>query len=99
MIGIVAKLPVQDGKGVEFEAAAKEMIAAVKANEAGKALIYSLYRSQENPNVYVFIEQYANADALAAHGTTDHMKAFGGKIGGLLGGRPEIERLDLVASL
>ncbi len=99
MLGVVAKIPVQDGKGAEFEAAAKEMIAAVKANEAGKALIYSLFRSQENPNVYVFIEQYANADALAAHGTTDHMKAFGGKIGALLAGRPEIERLDLVASL
>lgn len=99
MIGVVAKLKVQDGKGAEFEAAAKEMIGAVKRNESGKTLVYSLHRSQDDPTTYVFYELYTDADALAAHGTTDHMKAFGGKIGAVLAGRPEIERLDHVASL
>lgn len=99
MVGVVAKLRVQDGKGADFEAAAKDMIAAVKANEAGKTLVYSLHKSQADPNLYVFYELYAAPEALAAHGTTDHMKAFGGKIGGLLAGAPEIERLDVVASL
>ena len=40
-----------------------------------------------------------DADAMAAHRETPHMAAFGGKIGGMLAGRPEITRLDHVASL
>ena len=39
------------------------------------------------------------SDALADHGKTPHMGAFGGKIAGLLAGRPEITRLDPVASI
>lgn len=99
MIAVVAKLKVQDGKGDEFAEAAKEMVTAVAQAEAGRTLMYSLHRSQEDPNLFVFYEQYADADALAAHGTTDHMRAFGGKIRGLLDGRPQIERLDPVAAL
>jgi quinol monooxygenase YgiN len=36
---------------------------------------------------------------MASHGKTPHMAAFGGKIGGMLAGRPEITRLNLVASV
>lgn len=99
MIAVVATLKVQDGKGDEFAAAASEMVAAVRQHEAGKTLAYTLHRSQGDPNTFIFYEQYADADALAAHGTTDHMKAFGGKIRGLLDGRPEIQRLDIVAAV
>jgi quinol monooxygenase YgiN len=41
---------------------------------------------------------YADADAMGEHGKTPHMAAFGGKIGGMLAGRPEVTRLDIVAS-
>lgn len=99
MIALVAKLKVQDGKGPEFETAAKEMVAAVAGAEAGRTLMYTLQRAQDDPNTYVFYEQYADADALAAHGTTEHMKAFGGKIRGLLDGRPQIERYETITSL
>lgn len=99
MIAIIAKLKVQDGKGDEFAEAAKEMVAAVRANEAGKALAYTLHRSQTDPNTFVFYETYADAEALDAHGKTAHMAAFGGKLRGLLNGRPEIERFDPVAAL
>lgn len=99
MIAVVAKLKVQDGKGDEFEAAAREMVAAVQREEAGRTLMYTLHRVQDDANTFIFYEQYADADALAAHGTTDHMRAFGGKIRGLLDGRPEVQRLDPVAAL
>ena len=99
MIAIVAKLKVQEGKGEEFEAAARQMVAAVAREEAGRTLMYTLHRAQGDPSTYVFYEQYADADALAAHGKTEHMAAFGGAIRGLLAGRPEIERLDPVTSL
>jgi quinol monooxygenase YgiN len=99
MIAVVATLKVQDGKAEEFAAAAREMVAAVARAEAGRTLMYTLCRSQSDPNTFVFMEQYADADALAAHGTTEHMAAFGGTIRGLLAGRPEIVRLDPVVAL
>ena len=99
MFAIVAKLTVQDGKGDEFAAAAKEMVAAVSRAEAGRTLTYSLHRAVDDPNVFVFYEQYADDDALAAHRGTEHMAAFGGKIRELLAGRPDITRYELVTTL
>ena len=97
MIAVLAKLTVQDGKEEEFKAAGAEMVAAVKANEAGRTLQYTLTQSQKASTEFWFVEAYADADALGEHGKTAHMAAFGGKIGGLLAGRPEITRLDVVA--
>jgi quinol monooxygenase YgiN len=98
MLAIVAKLTVQEGKEEEFKAAGAEMVAAVKANEAGRTLQYTLTQSQKTPTEFYFLEMYADADAMGEHGKTAHMAAFGGKIGGMLAGRPEITRLDIVAS-
>ena len=99
MLNIIAKLTVQEGKEEEFKAAAAEMVAAVKANEAGRTLRYTLGQDQKVPTEFFFIECYADADAVADHGKTPHMAAFGAKIAGLLAGRPEIKRLDEVATL
>lgn len=96
---IIAKLTVQEGKEDDFKAAGAEMVAAVKSNEAGRTLMYTLGQDQKTPTVFYFMEQYADDDALGAHGKTPHMAAFGGKIGGILAGRPEIIRLDPVATL
>jgi len=98
VITATAKLRVNEGKAEEFVAAAKKMIAAVKANEAGKTLAYDLYRSKADPNMFMFIESYADDEALAAHGQTPHMAEFGGALrgGALTAGRPEIERFEPV---
>lgn len=87
---IIATLKINEGSEAEFEAAATEMMAAVAANEPG-CLLYELSRS-DDPQTYFFMERYVDDDAVAAHGSTDHMKAFGARIGGCLAGRPEIVR-------
>ena len=99
MIAIIAKLTVQEGKEDEFKVAGAEMVAAVKANEAGRTLQYTLAQSTKAPAEFYFIEAYADADALSDHGKTPHMAAFGGKIGGMLAGRPEITKLEPVATI
>ena len=99
MISVIAKLTVQEGKEEEFKAAGGEMVAGVKANEAGRTLMYTLGQDKKTPNIFYFIEAYADDAAVADHGKTPHMAAFGGKIGGLLAGRAEITRLDVVASI
>ena len=99
MLSVIAKLTVQPGKEEDFKAAGAEMVASVKEHEAGRTLMYTLTQSQSTPTEFWFIERYADADAAAAHGKTAHMAAFGGKIGGLLAGRPEIIRLEEVATV
>jgi quinol monooxygenase YgiN len=95
-ITVIAKLKVQPGKEAEFEAAAKQMVATVKESEPG-TLSYVLHKNPKDATEFVYYEVYQDQAALDAHGKTDHMKAFGGKIGALLAGRPEISRLEEVA--
>ncbi|WP_034827123.1 putative quinol monooxygenase [Hyphomonas pacifica] len=95
MIGVVAKLNIQDGKQDEFEQVAKDLMAKVKANEPG-CLTYQLYKSKKNANGYIFMEQYANKEALEAHGKTDYFRAAGAKMGGCLAGAPDVQYYDIV---
>ena len=95
-ISLIAKLKVQPGKDAEFEAAAKQMIATVKESEPG-TLSYVLHKNTKDATEFIYYEVYQDQAALDAHGKTDHMKAFGGKIGALLAGRPEISILQEIA--
>ena len=95
MIGIVATLKVQDGKGAEFEAAFKELAAAVRKNEPGN-LLYQLTKSRTEPNTYKVMELYKDQEALTAHGASEHFREIGRKMGPAMAGRPEVEYLDTV---
>ena len=95
-ITVIAKLKVQPGKDADFEAAAKQMIATVKESEPG-TLTYILHKNTKDPTEFVYYEVYQDQASFDSHGKTDHMKAFGGKIGSLLAGRPEIAILTEVA--
>ena len=91
MPGIIARLTINDGSQEEFVEAMGVMHQAVKENEPG-CLYYDLFRSDE-PTVFVILERYADDEAFAKHGKTDHMRAFGKKVTGLLAGPPAIEIL------
>lgn len=95
MIGVIATLRVQDGKGAELERAFGELTAQVRANEPGN-LAYQLCRSRTEPNTYKVLELYRDEDALKTHGASEHFKAAGPALGAVLAGRPEIEYLDAV---
>ncbi len=99
MITIVAKLQANPGKEDELKAVLTEMVDNVKANEAGAVTSYSLHVSDTDPTLFMFYEQYSSAEALGAHGKTDHMRAMGAKLGGLLAGRPVIERYTQLAGV
>jgi len=91
MIGIVATLKIKPGMEQPFEAVAKELVAKVNANEPGCRL-YALHHG-EQPNIYVFMERYADQAAVDAHRATDHYKALGRKMGEYPDGRAEVLRL------
>lgn len=93
MKAIIAKMNVQPGKEAEFEKVALDLAAQVAANEPGNEL-YRLCKTSDGQ--YMFIELYADDAALAAHGSTDHMKAAGPGFAGVLAGRPELTVLDVL---
>ena len=99
MITMLAKLQALPGKEGEVEAAFKTMVAAVKANEIGPVVAYSLHRLDTDPATFLFYEQYADDAALAAHGKSEHMAALNAALRGNLAGRPVIERYTKIAGI
>ncbi len=95
MIGVVATLRIQDGKGDEFEGVFGELTAKVRFNEPGN-LLYQLTKSRTEDNTYKVLEIYKDQDALTTHGQSDYFKDLGRKMGACLAGRPDIEYLDAV---
>ncbi len=98
MLTIVAKLQAAPGKEGELRAVLAEMVGKVKENEPG-VVAYSLHTADNDPTLFMFYEQYASTEAFDAHGKTDHMRNMGGKLAGLLGGRPVIERYSQIAGV
>ena len=49
----------------------------------------------DDPNLVRFFERYEDEAALDAHTQTEHFRAFGAKLPGLLAGRPEITRFEV----
>lgn len=95
MIGIFVHLSVQDGKQAEFEKVATELMSKVKANEPG-CLTYQLYKKKGSETDYYFMEQYANQEALDAHGKTEYFQAAQPGLGACLAGRPTLTVMDAV---
>lgn len=96
MISLVVRIPLKAGKAAEFTEAF-EVIAKGVATEEGNFL-YSLSFADQEPDVAVIMERYTDQDALTAHSQSDHYKAFGGSIGGLVAGAPDIKVMKEVAA-
>jgi quinol monooxygenase YgiN len=94
-VGIVATIKIQAGKNAEFEAVAKEMMAAVRANEPGNK-VYQFCKSKSDPTTYVVMELYADQAAMESHGKSDHFRSIGPKMGPFMAGRPDVAYYDAV---
>jgi quinol monooxygenase YgiN len=94
-ITVIAKLKTKAGTEKQFEEAARKMIETVRSAEPG-TLQYVLHRGAKDPTQFVYYEVYQDQAAFDLHGKTDHMKAFGGAIGALLDGRPQVDVLQEV---
>lgn len=93
MLALIAKFNVVEGKEEEFEKHVLALAWQVRANEPGNEL-YTLCQDAEGN--YLMLELYKDAEALAEHGKTEHFKAAGAGFAGLLAGRPEIQRLEVI---
>lgn len=98
MITVLAKLTAQPGKEAEMQAALQAMVAEVDAKEPG-VLKYTMHTVEAEPTVFWMIEEYADDDAFAAHGTTDHMKSFATSMREIAASRPEVIRVSPVVGV
>jgi quinol monooxygenase YgiN len=94
-VGLVATIKIKPDTNEAFEAVAREMMAAVRANEPGNKL-YQFCKSKSEPTTYVVMEIYADQAALEAHGKSDHFRTIGPKMGPSMAGRPELQYFDTV---
>ena len=91
--GAIATLKVREGKDAEFITAAKEMMAAVRANEPGNKL-YQFFKSRKDANTYVVLEIYDNDDAAKFHTKSEHFRALAPKLGASMDGPPDVHYLE-----
>src|SRR4051794_16671719 len=85
---ILAKLTAQSGQRDELIEALGALVTAVES-EPGTEL-YVLHESATEPDVVWFYELYTDQSALEAHSGSAAMKEVGGRLAGLLAGRPEL---------
>ena len=88
---IVATLKAKAGCEADLKATALQLVAAVRANEPG-CLLYTLNQG-DAPNIFVFMERYADEAALAAHRGTEHYKTLGRAMGAFMDGPPTVQRM------
>jgi len=94
-VGILATIKIKEGTNEAFEAVAKELMAAVRANEPGNK-VYQFCKSKNDPTTYVVMEIYVDQAAFEAHGKTEHFRTIGPKMGPSMAGRPEIQFFEPV---
>jgi quinol monooxygenase YgiN len=88
---IIATIQAKPGNEAQFKAAALELAAAVRANEPG-CLLYTVNQG-DAPGTFVFMERYADEEAMAAHRATEHFKTLGRAMGAFMAGPPNVQRM------
>jgi len=84
----IATLTAAPGKTEELVTAMTSLIEQVHANEDG-CLLYALHRHPDGQSL-VMVEKYTGPDAVATHRASDHFRAAGQVLAGLLAAPPEV---------
>jgi quinol monooxygenase YgiN len=95
MIVLVVTSKANEGKGDTIVEEIKKLVPKVLKDPG--TVGYLVCRGADDPNKFVFIEQYENREALQFHGQTEHFKAFNAATRGMFAGRAEIQLLNSVA--
>ncbi|MFC4779055.1 putative quinol monooxygenase [Paenibacillus sp. GCM10023252] len=77
MIIIHAEFKVQGAQEQAFLSEIHSLIEASRAEEGNEA--YDLYKDTEHPHVYKMVEVWQGEQAVAAHNSSEHFRAFVGK--------------------
>jgi quinol monooxygenase YgiN len=94
--GLFVKFKVKPGQNAAFETAFRQMQVSMREHEPGN-VYYDLFTTVEDPQVYVIMERYQDAAAVAAHGQTEHMRKVLAELRELLDGPPVPQSLIFVS--
>jgi quinol monooxygenase YgiN len=94
---MVVKFRAKPGKSEEMKAFWLEMQKEVARSEPGN-VYYDLMVMAGDPAVYVIVERYKDAAAVAAHGQSEKAKAMFAKLGELMEGAPQADYMQLISS-
>lgn len=92
MIVINVKFPVRPERADDFVSLAREYAAAVNAEEG--CVFFEWSRGLDDPDVFVCVEGFRDADAGGAHVKTEHFASFVDRAPDLVSAQPQIIYID-----
>jgi quinol monooxygenase YgiN len=93
-VALVAKMTAAAGKREELIESFGSLYDTVAGEEGTE--VYALHLDASDADVVWFYELYRDSNALAAHSTSEAMKAVGPRLGSLLAEQPELTFLTPV---
>jgi quinol monooxygenase YgiN len=93
---MVVKFRAKPGKSEEMKAFWLEMQKEVARSEPGNVQ-YDLLVMADDPDVYVIVERYKDAAAVAAHGQSEQARAMFARLGALMEGAPQADYMQLIS--
>lgn len=93
-VTVIAYIEVKSGAEESFMQAANIVVAATRAETA--CLNYDLHQSDENPNLFMFYENWTSMAGLQQHAQSAHIQTFRASISDLLAKPTEIKTYTMV---
>ena len=94
-VRVVARIVAQPDKVQELKALLLRLVEPTRAEEG--CLRYELHQSDTDPADFVFLEEWINSAAIAAHMQSPHVLEALEKAASLLAAPPDIRRYHLIA--
>ena len=89
MIVVVGRVKTDAEKREELIRVAQKVASASRAE--GGCVRYGIFEDTENPNEFVFVEEWEGDEALQQHFRTGHIAEFMGAIPGAIVGAPDVK--------
>ncbi len=95
LLTVVAVMRAKTGKRDQLRAALEALIEPTVTEDGCHT--YALHQGTEDPDVFIFYENWTSADHLGAHLAAPHLEDFVGKVPDLVEGELSINQLRRIA--
>jgi quinol monooxygenase YgiN len=96
-VTVLAYFELLPGKEAEFMPHLHKVVAATRAEAA--CINYDFHQSHDNPDHFIFYENWTSLDGLTQHGNSAHIAEFRAAIKGLVAKPVEIKLYTMVTEM